>query len=146
MPFNNSKIFKIDNSGKSPAIFFKKKIIIDNKIIKKLITYSRFNSYTNCRICLHKSKTSKLHNMIVLLNKNNIETFKFHKHKNSCEYYQIMYGSLNLHIKNKSNTNKINLSLKKNKLFYYVDLNIYHKIVPETNIVIFNEIKINPYI
>ena len=65
--FFRKKDFKIDVSGKSPAIFLKSKIKIDKKIINELIKLSKLNKNINVRICMHKNKTSNIHNMVVLI-------------------------------------------------------------------------------
>ena len=87
------KNFLLDNTGKSPAFFYKKKnLLVNKKIAKELIKFSKSNNNVNCRICLHRTKKNKLHNMIVLLNKKN----KDHPHlqNHSDEIYQIMNGSI----------------------------------------------------
>ena len=55
MIFNDSKKFKIDLTGKSPAIFLKKEILVNDILIKKLIKYSKINNNINCRLCFHKT-------------------------------------------------------------------------------------------
>ena len=48
--------FKLDNTGKSPALFSNKEIPnIDNKILSKLKIFSKNNDNCNVRICLHKN-------------------------------------------------------------------------------------------
>tara|TARA_B100000989_G_scaffold212944_1_gene161814 strand:- start:170 stop:607 length:438 start_codon:yes stop_codon:yes gene_type:complete len=144
MIFNDSKKFKIDLTGKSPAIFLKKEILVNDILIKKLIKYSKINNNINCRLCFHKTKKDSIHNMIVLLNKNNLNTFKFHNHKNSDEFYNIIKGSGHIYIKR--NKKIIKKTISDNKYFMTkVDKKIYHKIVPTSDILIFNEIKLNPY-
>ena len=144
MIFNNSKKFKIDLTGRSPAIFFKEEILINNTLIKSLIKYSKINNNINCRLCLHKTKNDIIHNMIVLLNKKNINTFKFHNHVNSDEFYKVIKGSGYIFMK--KNKKIIKRSISDNKYFVAkVDKKIYHKILPTSDILIFNEIKLNPY-
>ena len=63
--------FKLNNSGKSPALYLKKNI---NFLSKKKI-YSLFDmssKYNNdARICLHSDKNSKLQVMIIVLRPQN---------------------------------------------------------------------------
>ncbi len=138
------KNFLLDNTGRSPAFFPKKKNFLFNiKNTKDLIKFSKSNNNTNCRICLHKTKKEKIHNMVVLLNKEN-KAYP-HQHANSDEIYQIINGSLKIFLyKKKIKLKKIFLFSKKNIIFKINKKNI-HKIEPVTKIAIFHEIKLGKY-
>lgn len=50
------KNFNIDNSGKTTALFFKKRFFkVDNKLVNRLLEYSKIER-NNFRLCLHKKK------------------------------------------------------------------------------------------
>ena len=113
----SNKIFKLDNKGKSPALFFKEKIPnINNKVIKKLKNFSKQNQNLNVRICLHRSKKVKMHNMIVLLNKKNKSTI--HSHHDTDEVYQMIQGKMQVNVFNKKGK-KLELLLCHKKIIFY---------------------------
>ena len=144
MSLINKKLFKFDLSGKSPAFFAKKKNVkINKKLIRDLICYSQKNNNTNCRICLHKSKNEKIHNMIVLLNSRNPSNI--HKHNGSDEIYHYISGSFYVQLyKSNKLYKKILISNKQNSIFR-VNKGTMHNIKPLKNIIVFHEIKLNPY-
>ena len=143
--FNNKNKFKIDLSGNSPAIYPLKKTVIDMNLVNSLIQYSKKNSNVNCRICLHKNIKSHIQNMIVLLNKKNKNFFKFHSHINSNEYYYLIKGSMKIYEKRFDKIISKKIDHKSHKLIYFVEKKILHKIVPISEFVIFNEVKLSPY-
>ena len=135
------KNFLLDNTGKSPAFFSKKKnFLFNTKITKELIKFSKLNNNINCRICLHKTKKEKIHNMIVLLNKKN-KAYP-HQHSSSDEIYQIISGSIKVFVySGKIKLKNIFLLSKKNIIFKVNKKNV-HKVEPISKIAIFHEIKL----
>ena len=139
----NKKNFKFDLSGKSPAFFLRNKNLkINNKLMKDLINFSKKNNDINCRICLHKNKKDKIHSMIVLINRKN--SSKKHKHSKSDEIYNLIQGSFNILIFKDNRVKKILMS-NRNNIIYTVKKGIIHNIEPINKIIIFHEIKLNPY-
>jgi len=138
------KDFKLDKRGNSPALFSKKKIpIINDKIIKKLLFTSKKNLNCNVRICLHNNIKSKMHNMIVLLNKKNESLI--HVHNDTDEVYQIIKGTMKVNIFNKQKTKKSSHILSKNKNFIIrVNSGVIHQTKPVTSYVIFCENRLKP--
>ena len=144
MSLINKKNFFFDFSGKSPAFFLKKKNLkINNRLIKDLINYSKKNDNINCRICLHSSKKDKIHSMIVLINKNNHS--RVHKHIGSDEIYNYISGSFYVLIYKLNKIIKKILISNKEHFIYKVKKGTMHNILPLGNIVVFHEIKMNPY-
>ena len=135
------KNFLLDNTGKSPAFFYKKKnLLVGKKVTNELIKFSKLNNNINCRVCLHKTKKDKIHNMIVLINKK--KSAYPHFHKQSDEIYQIMNGSIKVLTYNNKLKIKNKFLLKnKNMIFKVIKKNI-HKVEPITPIAIFHEIKL----
>ena len=144
--FYDKKNHYIDYSGKSPAIYCKNNIEIDNNLINQLIKFSILNNNINCRICLHNDKNTTMHSMIVLICKKNISQYEFHKHDNSNEYYNVLKGNINLYSIIKDNRKRV-ITKKKliNGSISYVKKNIYHKLIPQSNYAIFQETKLSPY-
>lgn len=138
----NRKLYKIDKSGRTPAIFLKSKMLkIDNKSINFLKHYSKKLNNSNLRICMHKNKKDKLHNMIVLINKK--DKHLFHKHQKKEEIYQILEGKIQIEIIKKSIKKKIILDKKKNFVFR-MKKNTFHRISPISKIAIFHEVRLGP--
>ena len=100
MKLNN---FIIDNSGKSLALFSKKKILFDKNLVKELKHFYKKNK-KEIRICMHSSKKSNLQVMVnlIILKKD----YQVHYHKYSSEYYFPLYGKLRLVTFNKRNNYK----------------------------------------
>lgn len=146
MNFLNNKLFKLDNSGNSLAIFPKKDYLKINKnLIRGLKSLSIKNKNCNVRICLHKNKSSKLQNMIVLLNSKCSSEFKIHKHKDKDEVYQIIYGKLKI-LTYKKNKIEKKITLQKNdNIILRLKKNKFHQVSPITDIVIFHEIREGPF-
>lgn len=147
MNFFNSKKFKIDNSGNSLAIFLKQEHLnINKELINKLKIFSKKNNNCNLRICLHRSKKSKLQNMIVLLNSKSLDSFKIHKHKFKDEVYQIVDGKLKILVFKKNKINKKIILEKNNNLILRLSKNKFHQVLPLSSLVIFHEIREGPFL
>tara|TARA_B100000686_G_C15826952_1_gene496188 strand:- start:80 stop:511 length:432 start_codon:yes stop_codon:yes gene_type:complete len=136
--------FKLDNKGNSPALFFKKKIPhVNDKILKKLVIASKKNKNCNIRICLHNNKKSKMHNMIVLLNKKNKSMIHFHN--DTDEVYQIIKGIMQVNIFDKKKKKIKSYILSKDKnLIVRINSGIIHQTQPLTSNVIFCENRLKP--
>ena len=138
-------IFEINESGKSPSYHCSKKInICVNKIIiKQLIAI--FKKYKKTfRICLHNNNNAKIHCMIVIMGKK--DKTKVHKHISKTEYYYIHYGKMNiLALDLKKNKYEKNLIDSKSSIFCKINNQIYHQVVPKSDIVVFSEIRDGPF-
>lgn len=146
MNFYNKKLFKLDYSGNSLAIYPKKILIsTGSKLINSLKKLSKNNDNCNLRVCFHKSKKDKLQNMMILLNSKSKQSSKIHKHKFKDEVYQIIDGKLKIVVfEKKLKTKKIILQKGKN-LIARIDKNIDHTTIPMTKIVIYHEIRQGPF-
>ena len=146
MNFYNKKLFKLDYSGNSLAIYPKEILIsTGSKLINSLKKLSKNNDNCNLRVCFHKSKKDKLQNMMILLNSKSKQSSKIHKHKFKDEVYQIIDGKLKIVVfEKKLKTKKIILQKGKN-LIARIDKNIDHTTIPMTKIVIYHEIRQGPF-
>jgi len=146
MNFYNKKLFKLDYSGKSLAIYPKNKNIkINIGLISKLKKLSKDNKNCNLRICLHKNKKDKLQNMIVLLNVNSTNEFKIHKHKSKDEVYQILDGKLKILIFKKNDIYKKFILQKNKNLILRLEKNRFHQTMPLSKVVVYHEIRQGPF-
>lgn len=134
--------FRQDRFGKTKAFFFKKKIIrINSKLLNSFINYSK-KEKKNIRLCLHRSKSDKLHNMLVLLfKKNNMSSP--HKHIYKDEVYQIIKGiiKVTVYLKRK----KATFLLDKKNPIIKIPKNVFHLVNSESGISIFHETRIGPF-
>ena len=89
---NLKNLFK-DDTGKSLALFSKKKFIFSNNYLKELKNYYKKNK-KEIRICMHQSKKSNLQVMVNLIILR--EEYEVHYHQYSSEYYLPLYGKLRL--------------------------------------------------
>lgn len=145
MKFINKRNFKFDRTGKSLALFPKKKNFkACFNLIRELKLLSEKNENQNVRICLHKSKKETLHNMIIFLNKKNNSII--HKHNHTDEIYQIIFGILKIKIfdKKKRFIKSLKISNTKNPIFR-MEKNVFHQTIPVTDSVIFHECRLSPY-
>ena len=145
MKLINKKNFKFDRTGKSLALFPKKKNFVASlDFIRELKLLSKKNEHQNVRICLHKDKKEKLHNMIIFLNKRNSSII--HKHNHTDEIYQIIFGILEIKIfnKNKKFLKSFKISNTKNPIFR-MEKNVLHETIPVSDYVIFHECRLSPY-
>lgn len=89
----NLKNLILDNTGKSLALFSKKKFDFSKDHIKGLKNFYKKNK-KEIRICLHQSKKSNLQVMVNLIILK--EEYEIHHHQYSSEYYLPLYGKLRL--------------------------------------------------
>ena len=138
--------FKLDNKGRSPAYYPQSNInfTLNSKIISE-IKKIYFESKTKFRVCLHSNKVDKVHVMIVILT--NKDQSPAHLHKKKDEFYNILFGEMNIKIYNKvSKKIKTNFLMgKKNSNFLIIKKNTIHKVEPKSNYVIFVETRMGPF-
>ena len=93
------------------------------------------------RICLHKNKQKKLHNMIIFLTKKSNN--KVHKHKNQDETYQIISGKMKINIyTNKKKYLRSFVLEPSKKIILRINSNTFHSTIPLTKFVVFHESRI----
>lgn len=141
--FENNKLFKLDKTGLSLAVFVKKKnFLITNKIILDLENFSKQNNNIDVRICMHISKKSKIQNMINLIHKKHLQT-KPHKHLYKDEIYHLIKGKMKIEYFLKKK--KFTIVLGKNSNIFRISKNTYHKVIPLSKKIIFHEIREGPF-
>jgi cupin fold WbuC family metalloprotein len=146
MNFYNKNIFKLDQSGHSLAIYSKNtNLIINKRLIKNLKNFSKRHNNCNLRICFHKNKKEALQNMVVLLNLHSGNKFKIHKHNFKDEVYQIIDGKLKIKIFSNQKVKKEIILSKETNLIARLEKNTFHQTLPQSNIVIFHEIRKGPF-
>jgi cupin fold WbuC family metalloprotein len=134
--------FKIDQSGKSSALFVKNDRALSISDLNILIKMTK-DKREDHRLCLHNSKKSKLHVMVNCLIKKKNVILQAHSTKD--EFYYIIKGKLKINIYSgkKKIINKIILG-KKNK-FYFLKKKIIHSTIALSKICIFLECRTGPF-
>jgi len=116
-------IFKKNKNSKSLAytLFFKKKNSFD---LKKIYFFLKGKKKLISRVCLHKNKKSKLHQMLIYQKKNYKSLIKYHPVKDKS--YNLLKGSQEIYIynKNKKLLKIIKLNSKNN--FFFMEKNTIH--------------------
>lgn len=137
------KFLKEDKKAKSKSFFLTKESkTFDSDYIRFLENF--FNKEKkDIRICLHPSKKSNHHDMVILQQKNNFYTP--HKHLRKGETYHIIKGSMVCILFDEKGKIKNICRLKKNDIFR-TPLNIYHTMSPISKYVIYHESKTGPFL
>ena len=86
------KYLKEDKKAKSKSFFFTKESKVFNLKHVKFLEKYYYKEKKDIRICLHTSKKSKHHDMIILQQKRNF--YLPHKHLKKGETYHIIKGSM----------------------------------------------------
>jgi cupin fold WbuC family metalloprotein len=134
-----------DKEAKSIAYFCKKNPVkVDTKLISELKEVAARLGGENVRLCLHEGPDATLHEMIVLVHKG--KYYRPHKHLTKAESSYMIEGSMGIFVFDESGYIVDACLLESSENFLYrVGANMYHTIVPLTNIVIFHESKIGPF-
>ena len=140
---SKAKFLKEDRKAKSKSFFFTKESQIFSgsyvQFLEKFFTKTK----KDIRICLHTSKKSKHHDMVILQKRNNFYTP--HKHLRKGETYHIIKGSMICILFNDFGKVIKVCKLKKNDIFR-TPLNVYHTMSPISKYVIYHESKTGPFL
>lgn len=137
------KFLKEDKAAKSKSFFFTKESKTFNNNYINFLENFFIKEKKDIRICLHLSKKSNHHDMVILQQKNNFYTP--HKHLRKGETYHIIKGSMVCILFNEKGKIKKICRLKKNDIFR-TPLNIYHTMSPISKYVIYHESKTGPFL
>lgn len=138
-----AKFLKEDKKAKSKSFFLTRESQTFNEnYIKFLIKFYK-KTKKDIRICLHPSKKSNHHDMVILQQKNNF--YKPHKHLRKGETYHIIKGSMICILFNLYGKVSKVCKLKKNDIFR-TPLNVYHTMSPISKYVIYHESKTGPFL
>jgi cupin fold WbuC family metalloprotein len=141
------KKINYEKSNREVGYLYNKIINIKKKDIKGLILNSNYNPNKKSRFCLHKSKNSKIHEMIIYHKKNYY--IKPHKHLGKHESFHLIKGSADVIFF--QDNGKIDKIIKmgeytSSKTYYYrINKAIYHSIVIKSPYIIFHEVVLGPF-
>ena len=139
----NIKYLKEDIKAKSRSFFFTKEGEVFNFNHVKFLEKNYQKNKEDIRICLHISKQSKHHDMIILQQKKNF--YLPHKHLKKGETYHIIKGSMICILFTDNGDIKKICKLKKNDIFR-TPINIFHTMAPISKYVIYHESKTGPFL
>jgi len=119
--------------------------VLDTQRIGLLKEAARNNPRKTMRICLHQDTDDLLHQMVIVHSQGNY--VRPHRHPAKTESFHIIEGSLILCIFDESGllTEQILLGERNGILVARIAKNIYHTVVPVSDLVVFHEITNGPF-
>ena len=144
---NSPESVWVDRGGKTLGYFCQKKPVrVDRALIKQLVANSRELGGKDLRLCLHESPDSDFHEMIILQYKDRF--YRPHKHLKKGESYHSLLGELGaLAFDHEGKViDSCRLSAGGENLIYRVGTDMYHGVVPLSEIVVYHETKPGPFI
>jgi len=143
--FNNSPNINEDKNAKSKSFNFKTDLAsLTQDILKQLIELGQ-KEKQNARISLHTSSDNILHNMVIMQLKGTYN--RPHKHVNKAEAYHLIFGEQMIIIFDDKGSikDKCKMSMDGN-ILYRFEKNLFHMSIPLSDIVVFHESKIGPFV
>jgi len=136
----------IDEGGRSLGFFCQKKPVrVDGDLIQELKNVSARLDGKNLRLCLHESPDAAFHEMIILEHRSNY--YRPHKHLVKGESYHIMEGSQGVFIFDEDGAVLDACVLEpQGNCIYRVGPNMYHAVMPLTDLIIYHESKPGPFV
>lgn len=133
-----------DTSAKTIAFFCKRQPVrIDVALVEELKEVSKLRNGQNVRLCLHDSPDAAHHDMIILERKD--KYYRPHKHREKGEASHIMQGRLGIFTFDDAGNVTEACALNPGEIFR-VGTNMYHAIMPLTEVVIYHENKPGPFL
>ncbi len=136
----------VDKGGRSLGFFCQKKPVrVDHALIQELKNASASIDNKNVRLCLHESADSLFHEMIILERRGNY--YRPHKHLAKGESHHIIEGTLAIFIFEQDGVLVDSCVLEpQGNLIYRVGADMYHTIIPLTDLIIYHESKPGPFL
>lgn len=142
MKFGNISV-REDRTGRSIAFFVVNSgVTISKNEIRAMIKWSKNHANRDLRLCLHKEKNDRFHQMIILLHRGS--NHRQHK-ENREESYHMIQGRMEVILFDNGSIKKRIVLDPKDTPVYRMAAHTWHSTVPLTPIVIFHEAKLGPY-
>lgn len=137
---------RMDDSGRSIAYFCKSAPIkVNTDLIEELKKAAISLDGSNVRLCLHESPESLFHEMINL--EHRAKYYRPHKHERKGESYHIIEGAMAAFVFDEDgNVIDANVLKPDGNFLYRVDANMYHAVMPLTDVLIYHESKPGPFL
>ncbi len=142
---NDPKLFRLDDSGKSPAFFsLTASPAIDRTLVEELKTASKEVAGRNVRICLHEGPHSVIQDMIVYSGKN--AYYRPHRHLSGEESYLAIDGKAVVIFFDSSGAITQKQELSPDAVFFLrVSAGQFHSVIPLTEAFIYHEYRVGPF-
>lgn len=142
----DAQAVKVDNGAKSIAYFCQKKPVkVTAKLIKELKKVAKNSGHKNVRLCLHESPQALFHNMVILEKKGRY--YPPHKHLEKGETFHIIEGKMAVFIFDvQGNILDASILSPKGNFIYRVGVDMYHAVMPLSDVVIYHEAKPGPFL
>lgn len=142
MKFGNISV-REDRTGRSIAFFaIGSPVAISKNETSAMIRWSKNHGNCDLRLCLHKSREDRFHQMIILLHRGN--NHRQHKERRE-ESYHMIQGRMEVILFDEGLIKKRIALDPKDAPVYRMAAHTWHATVPLTPIVIFHEAKLGPY-
>lgn len=137
---------RLDESGRSAAYFCRRTPIkVDADLVAELKKASSRLGGNNVRLCLHDSPEAAFHEMINLEHRG--KYYRPHKHLTKGESYHLIEGSMGAIIFDEDGKMlDANVLEPQNNFLYRVGTNMYHAVMPLTDLIIYHESKPGPFL
>lgn len=136
---------RLDDRGRSRAYFcLRKPVGAGQELIVELKALARTLGGWNVRVCLHESPEATFHDMIILEHRGRY--YRPHKHTAKGETYHMIEGEMAAFAfaDDGAVTDACRLSPQGN-FVYRVGADMYHAVMPLTDVVIYHESKPGPF-
>lgn len=143
---DDSRSVRADKTGKTIAYFCRRKPVkVDRYLVEELKQRSVDLGNKNVRLCLHEDSSATFHNMIILEREGNY--YRAHKHLTKGEVFHIIEGRMAVFAFNDQGMilDRVILSSEGN-FIYQVGINMYHAVMPLSDLVIYHEAKPGPFL
>ena len=121
---------------------YKKINILENSNLKNKIKIFKKSGKKFDRIVLHENEEDLIQIMVMMYRKS--FNFPFHYSINKSESFSVIYGKFKILFKEKGKIRKIILD-KKNKIIFKLNANVFHKIIPLSDVSVALEILDGPF-
>ena len=137
---------RFDDTGRSAAYFCKRTPIkVDAELISELKMAAERLGSNNLRLCLHDSPGATLHEMINLEFRGNY--YRPHKHRGKGESYHLIEGSMGAFVFDEDGRIiDANVLEPNNGFLYRVGEEMYHAVMPLSDLVIYHETRLGPFL
>ena len=146
MEIRDSERFRIDETGRSIGVFSRElPRYVDWDLVGELKEMATHYGDKNVRLCLHANSESLFHTMVIL--ERSGKYYRPHKHLDKGECFHIIEGKmLILSFSDEGSVIDRCLLEPERAFMYRVAENMYHVAIPLTNIVIYHESKLGPFL
>lgn len=142
---DDSDCVMVDDGEKSVAYFcLRTPVRVGRNLLDELRTRFDRIAPRNLRLCLHDSPQASFHHMIVF--ERSGKYYRPHKHANKNETFQIIEGRMGVFsFDDEGNIIDRSLLSQDGDLIYKVSPDMYHAVMPISDIVVYHESKPGPF-